>query len=83
MSFVKAIAASKANNIFLIRAVEGGRPCYFYMLIRQEHARNIAELVAKGSVDLANYGTVLASGYGENPPEDVQQRMHDEYQFEE
>jgi hypothetical protein len=35
--------------------------------------------IKEGSLDIANYGQVLHSGWGKNPPEDITEAVKKEY----
>lgn len=64
-----------------------GKPIWAYLCIKPSMALGFKEARARGNVDITNYGSVLESGEGTEPPDDVKERMERDYgmnhQFEE
>lgn len=61
---------------------EEGEPCYF--ILRSSNA-NLAKLNAKKgkeSVDIADYGEILASGYGTRPSERILEMLKKRFDVE-
>lgn len=58
---------------------QDGEPCWAYMCIKPSMAQFFKEAREKGAFDLEEYGTILESGEGEEPPEDIKLRMEREY----
>lgn len=77
MSFIKSIRRAAGAEIHLINGVDRGTPAWYYLRldrtltpILERHCAQEAE-----NVDLTRYGTVLASGFGSEPPADIKARM--------
>lgn len=68
--------------IFLARGEDQGRAAWYYMLVKD---RVQLELLYKrcqdpnAEVPLDQFGEILISGWGENPPEDVVKQIEEEY----
>ncbi|MFV9838623.1 MAG: hypothetical protein AB8U44_01180 [Aaplasma endosymbiont of Hyalomma asiaticum] len=77
--FAKATKKSRLDCLFLVRGKDKGRPAWHYVLV-DKHKREMFLAKSKsGSMDVALYGEILYSGWGENPPEDVVQKIRDEF----
>ena len=79
MSFLEKIKTSKGHLVYLVRGKDKGLPCWHYVLIDQFKLPIFKEDLKKPTIDVADYGEVLESGWGENPPEDVVDRIKKKY----
>ena len=52
---------------FLRTRNEEGEPCYFVLRGSNAHISKLAAKKGRESVDVADYGEILASGYGTHP----------------
>lgn len=79
-SFADRIVNS-GRLVYLVRGRDNDRPAWYYVLLdRRKVALFLGRLKSKdGSVQLLDYGKILASGWGENPPDDVKKRINTEY----
>ncbi|WP_020474367.1 hypothetical protein [Zavarzinella formosa] len=72
------------NNIFLVRGNDStSRKAWYYLQVRPERKMLFEKAVGKGSILLNDFGRVILSGYGENPPDNVRDQMRADYGFEE
>lgn len=71
------------GKLFLVRADDdSGSRAYYFMLVEKERIAALkAALKAKTTCDLAEYGEIVASGYGETVPESLRIRMRVEHAF--
>lgn len=73
-----------AKDLFSICLVKGttpdGQVGYTYVAVPMDKVEAFAIAQAKGNFTPAEFGSILAAGYGE-PPEDVRQRMVDDFGF--
>ena len=53
-----------------------GAPFWAYMAIRPADAPHFYEARQRGNLNLEEYGTVIAWGEGEQPPEHIKVQMH-------
>ena len=58
-----------APNVYLVRGKNGGRPCWQYVLVK-EKVEEFKAQIATGSIDVTNFGEILYSGWGEDPPKE-------------
>ena len=67
----KHLAKSLASFVFLVRGEDKGKAAWHYAVVEQQKVNIFRDKVASGTIDIAKYGEVFASGWGENPPEEV------------
>ncbi len=58
---------------------QDGKPFWAYLCIRPSMAKAFADARDSGTMDLADYGTIIEFGDGEEVPNDVQARMRRDY----
>ena len=75
-----------SDRIFLIRGQDKGRPAWHYAVLvdDEETIRIFKELTqgenaGKNTIDITNYGQVVKSGWGKDPPNDVKEWMEEHY----
>lgn len=83
-NFTASVAGSRADCIYLVRGNDStGRPAWYYVEVDKLKKKIFESDAKKGQIQLTDYGRIIISAYGENPPDDVKKRMKDEYGFEE
>lgn len=84
MQFQQITQKSQSSKIWLIRSKDdSGRACYFYILMDATKLPLLKKMQKGAAITPANLGTVILSGFGENPPPETAARMKEEYGFEE
>jgi hypothetical protein len=69
---------AQKDLIFLIRGQDEGQPVWYYFQVKSKIKM---ELLYKHSqtknenIPLEEYGTILESGYGDNPPNEIKTKM--------
>ena len=83
-SFVDKIIAKKGHLIHKLKAKDStGRWAYYFVLVEPPREQAfLAALESNESIDLEDYGKVVASNYGEEPSEDVKKMLKDRYGFD-
>jgi hypothetical protein len=83
-SFVDKIIAKKGHLIHKLKAKDStGRWAYYFVLVEQPKEQSfLAALESNQSIDLEDYGKVIASNYGEEPSEDVKKMLKEKYGFD-
>ena len=75
------------NLITLVRGKDHGEPAWHYVLLDddEEVQKKFRDKVASGGgvVDVADYGQVLKSGWGRDPPNEVRHEIDKEYRLSE
>ncbi|KAL9961602.1 hypothetical protein ACROYT_G030573 [Oculina patagonica] len=83
---VKLLLESKADvnmrfkqnpkeRLYLVRGKDKGRSAWHYVMVEKPLLGLFLKQTQGGSLDVADFGTVLKSGWGENPPERVRQEI--------
>lgn len=69
------------KRIYLVRGMDRDRPVWHYVLLVDDHEtiQKFHENVKTGKLDLVDYGQVVESGWGKDPPNDVQDRFESTY----
>ena len=74
------------DRIFIVRGIDKGRPAWHYVLLvdDEETIAKFKELTqgsnaGKNTIDVTNYGQVLKSGWGHEPPNDVKEWMQENH----
>jgi|GEM_PF-2409529 len=70
--------------IHLVRCTDlQGRKCYFFLMCSMEKVKQLQspENKQKDSLDLRDYGNIVASGFGVDPSDEVIKMLKDKYDF--
>ena len=83
-SFVDKLIAKKGHLIHKLKAKDStGRWAYYFVLVEPPKEQSFLDaLDSNASIDLEDYGKVIASNYGEEPSEDVKRMLKDKYGFD-
>lgn len=79
MSFVDKIRKSTGELVYLVRGKDKGRPAWHYVHVEKNKLPIFLKKVESGSVDVSLYGKVLYSGWGEDPSDDIVQKIKQEF----
>ena len=69
----------QAELIYLVKGVDAGRPAWYYVLVERLKLQLFLKALNDDIIHLENYGKILYSAYGEEPPEDITGKLKDEY----
>ena len=66
-----------------VRGTDRGRPAWHCVLLADdaEKIKSFHEAVASGNLDVAEYGTILQSGWGDDTPEDIVEQIIKKHGF--
>ena len=83
-SFVDQIIAKKGHLIHKLKAKDTtGRWAYYFVLVEApREAAFLKAIEGKGTVDLEDFGKVVASSYGEKPTDEVKNYLKEKYGFD-
>lgn len=71
---------SEPRSVFCIRGKDNGRPAWHYVLVDTRQKRFKLKDQTKGSnIDVKDYGRIVKSGWGEDPPKEVMKEIEEEY----
>ena len=71
MSFVEKIQNSLGELVYLVHGKDKGKDAWHYLLVDKLKLAIFLQDVKSGKLDVTNYGVVLYSGWGENPPQHI------------
>jgi tetratricopeptide (TPR) repeat protein len=60
-----------SNLVYLVRGKDSDRAAWHYVLIDQAELPVFLQMLETGSVDVSEYGKILYSGWGEDPPPEI------------
>jgi len=76
----QSVADLLCTMIILCRGTDAqNRPIWAYLCMKPSMASAFGYARDRGGLDIADYGTILESGEGEEPPVKVQLRMERDY----
>ena len=73
-----AVSGEMGRNIYLVRGKDRGRPAWHYVLLSsgdEDHVQGFKEQVKTGTIDVADYGYIIVSGWGEDPPHNIADKV--------
>ena len=71
----------KDERLYVVCGKDRGRPAWHYVMVERSLLGLFLKRVNGGSLDVADFGTVLKSGWGENPPESTKEELDSEAYF--
>ncbi len=78
-SFVDAARRSRSDLIYLVRGKDRGRSAWHYVLVSKDKREMFLAKSRTGSMDVADYGEILYSGWGEDPPQEIVDKINEEF----
>jgi hypothetical protein len=75
---------TRPDQIFLVRGRDtSGERAWYYVMVDRAKRDVFKSRAGVAFMNLGDYGRVLYSGFGENPPDDIVEHMRDEYGYTE
>ncbi len=78
-SFAQKLLVTEGGMVRLITANEKGKPAWFFVELNPAVYADYKRALRQDKMNIKDYGQILESGWGEMPPEEVTERMKDEY----
>jgi hypothetical protein len=81
-SFTAQIEREKGlRRLYLVRGTSGERKAWYFVLVDEHKVKQFQKHLKEntGTVQLTAFGSIITSGWGEDPPEDVVQTMSEKY----
>ena len=72
----------EGSRVHLVRGKNRGRPAWHYVLVVDDEdtmRKFIEKVSSRQIINVRDYGQVLHSGWGEYPPNDIRERLAEEY----
>ena len=76
-NFTSIVKASQGGLVYLAQGKEKptNQDAWYYVQIKSKSLVPIFLKKIKDGIDLLDYGTILYSGWGAEPPEDIRQKI--------
>ena len=83
-TFVDQIIAKKGHLIHKLKAKDTtGRWAYYFVLVEPPREQAFLKAIeGDGTIDLEDFGKVIASCYGETPNDEIKQYLKEKYGFD-
>ncbi|MGL9732511.1 MAG: hypothetical protein ACR5KW_00470 [Wolbachia sp.] len=78
-SFADATRKSRSDLIYLVRGKDRGRSAWHYVLVDNDKREMFLAKSRTGSMDVADYGEILYSGWGEDPSKEIVDKINEEF----
>ncbi|MDX1975566.1 MAG: hypothetical protein SFT92_07835 [Rickettsiales bacterium] len=72
----------KKEHVVLVTSKIGGNYAWYYVLVDTLKKALFEKRVGKEKLNIKDYGTVLYSGWGSHPPEDIQRKLREDFNVE-
>jgi hypothetical protein len=69
----------QAELIYLVKGIDAGRNAWYYVLVDRLKVQLFLKALNDEIIHLENYGKILHSAYGDEPPEEVTLSLKEEY----
>ncbi len=81
-SFLETVKASQSDLVYLVKSTEkpSGKEAWWYVQVESKQKLPIfLHKVKTTGLRLTDYGKILYSGWGAEPPEDIKKKIEDEF----
>ncbi len=69
----------QAEQIYLVKGIDAGRNAWYYVLVERLKVQLFLKALNDDIIHLENYGKILFSAYGDEPPADITGELKSEY----
>lgn len=76
---VDPIKKMQAELIYLVKGIDAGRNAWYYVLVDRLKLQLFLKALNDDIIHLENYGKILYSAYGDEPPAEITNRLKEEY----
>ena len=71
--------SNKSDLIYLVKGVDEGRNAWYYVLVERLKLSMFLKALNDDIIHLENYGIILYSAYGDEPPQHITDKVKEEY----
>ena len=74
----QAVHGGLLSKAFIVRGKDRGKPAWHFVLLSdlsEDYEKRFLEKVATGNIDIAEWGYIIQSGQGKDPPQSVKDRL--------
>lgn len=76
---VDPVKKMQAELIYLVKGIDAGRNAWYYVLVDRLKLQLFLKALNDDIIHLENYGKILYSAYGDEPPAEITNRLKEEY----
>lgn len=69
----------QAEYIYLVKGLDAGREAWYYVLVDKKKIKQFLKELEADIIHLEDFGVVLYSAYGMEPPKEIIDAIHIEY----
>lgn len=73
----------QAELIYLVKGIDAGRNAWYYVLVERLKVQMFLKALNDDIIHLENFGKILFSAYGDEPPASITEQLKEEYGIEE
>ncbi len=73
---------AQAEYIYLVKGIDAGRNAWYYVLVERLKVQLFLKALNDDIIHLENYGKILYSAYGDEPPAEITKKLKEEYGIE-
>ena len=76
---VPSTTSSQADLIYLVKGVDEGRNAWYYVMVERLKLSLFQKALNDDIIHLENYGVILHSAYGDEPPAEITEELKKKY----
>ena len=80
--FSEQVKKKRKDCVFLVRGKDNGKPAWHYVWVYPNKKSLFLEAANSGSLDVAEYGEIQVSGWGEDPDEETVRKIKEKFDIE-
>ena len=67
--------------VYLVRGKDRGFAAWHYVLVDEDKLDTFKAKIASGNINVADYGNILESGWGKDPPQDIVHKIDSQFVY--
>ena len=79
MSFIAKLQCNRTELLYLVTGKDDAKPCWYYVVVDKMKHEIFKVKVKTDYIFVPDYGTILYSGWGVEPPEDIKQKIKEQF----
>jgi hypothetical protein len=79
---VDPMKKAQAEFVYLVKGIDDNRKAWYYVLVEKLKLQLFLKALNDDIIHLENYGKILYSAYGEEPPASITNQLKEEYGIE-
>jgi hypothetical protein len=73
------LTSAQADLVYLVKGIDNSRNAWYYVLVERLKLSLFLKALNDDIIHLENYGKILHSAYGDEPPEEITKQLKEEY----